>query len=88
MQLEHTHTGQAAQCAGNQSRGGGADRESAAEHQPAQQSGGDSMEKTGEQTRDAGHTRELKSQGHSAYLNFAAVHREVQNPLPTFECSC
>ena len=54
MQFKHTHTRQAAKRAGNQSGRGGVNRESAAKHQPAQQSGGDCMEKTGEQTCDAG----------------------------------
>lgn len=54
MQFEHTHICQAAQRAGDQSRGGGVDREPVAKHQPAQQRGGDCMEKTGEQTCDAG----------------------------------
>src|SRR5580658_56888 len=53
MQFEHAHTGQAAQRASDQSCGSGVDRESAAKHQPAQQPGGDRMEKTGEQTCDA-----------------------------------
>src|SRR5215472_9964474 len=36
MQFEQSHTRQAAQRAGDQSRGGGIDRESTAKHQPAQ----------------------------------------------------
>ena len=53
MQLEHAHTGQATQCACDQSRRGRVDRESTAKHEPTQQSGGDCMEKTSEQTYDA-----------------------------------
>ena len=54
MKFEHSDTGQSAQHAGDQSRGSRLDREAAAKQQPAQQSGGDRMEKTGEQTYNAG----------------------------------
>ena len=54
MQFEQAHTGQAGQRAGDQSGRGGADGEPAANYQPAQQSGGDCVEKTSEQACDAG----------------------------------
>lgn len=53
MQFEHPQTRQAAQCAGHQSRGSGVHCKSAAQHEPAQQSRGDGMEKSGDEARDA-----------------------------------
>jgi hypothetical protein len=53
MWFEHTRTGRGAQHAGDQSGGGGVDSESAARHQPAQQSSWDGVNKTGKQTCDA-----------------------------------